>query len=355
MAQPIKTRVQYVDRNYREVKSQREAALIVQSFTLNDTVYFESSSRLPKGLVEKGKYPAGQGFDMRNCYLQKMWPNGKVRAEGIIRQSWNEGIWTFYDEDGRLYSRITYEQGMMTGKAVRYYETGKQRYFTYEKNIRNGASALSDSAGRIMELCNYKNDSMQGLSLSFFPDGKASRKTWWEGGFKKWDTMFWESGTPFSCEKYNSNGRLEGRCMMYTQRGKIARYDEYADGELLQNNCIHPLADASWEGDDCPPRLIEAKYPGGIEKYMEFVSVNQDYPEAAINWRQQGVVEMEFTVSADGQVTDITQENIVPLGYGMEKESLRLLGKIRRFEPQRLNGRAVPVRIRIPFVFVLQE
>jgi TonB family protein len=174
-------------------------------------------------------------------------------------------------------------------------------------------------------------------------------------GLKRTDTLFWENGVPFACEKYNTMGRLEGRCMMYTKTKRIARYDEYSDGELTQNDCIHPMADETWEGDDCPPRLIEARYPGGIEKYLEYVSANQDYPEAAIQWKQQGVVEYEFTVAPDGSLKDVTEENIIPLGFGLEKESLRLLQKIKKFEPQRINGRAVPVRVRMPYVFVLQE
>lgn len=354
-SQQIKPEVLYMDRNNREVNSQREASLIVQRYQFQDTIYFESYSRMPKGLVEKGKYPANQGFDMRNCYMQKFWPNGRLRSEGMIRESWNEGTWNFYDEQGLLYSKVEYVHGMMTGKATRFYPGGKSRYYTYKRNIRTGPSALTDSSGQILELRQYRNDSLVDLALDYFPGGAVKRKTRWQDGKKRWDSLFWENGMPFSCEKYNRNGNLEGRCMMYTQRGKIARYDEYSNGELLQNNCIHPLADPTLDGDDCPPRLIEARYPGGIEKYMEFVSVNQDYPDLAITWRQQGVVEMEFTVAEDGTVQEITQENIIPLGYGLEAESVRLLEKIRKFDPQRLNGKAIPVRIRIPFVFLLQE
>jgi outer membrane biosynthesis protein TonB len=88
---------------------------------------------------------------------------------------------------------------------------------------------------------------------------------------------------------------------------------------------------------------------------MEYVGLNQEYPETAIQWKQQGVITFEFTISNYGFVEDITEENIIPVGYNLENEGMRLLKKLQRFEPERLNGKAIPVRFRMPYVFILQE
>lgn len=355
LAQPHGHRKVYVDQNYKEVAKEKEASYEVSFFEFADTQYFEIHNRSPKGLIEKGKYPVNEGFDLRNCYLQRLWPNGKIRAEGVMRKSWNEGIWKYYDESGILYSTIEYHEGFMTGQAIRYYENGFRRSYTYKLNIRNGECIYFDTSNRIYQISNYSNDSLDGLMLEYFPSGKLKRKVLYQKNIPVVDTWFYEAGNPFNCEKYDETGKLHGRCMMYTPSGKIARLDEYNHGELERNDCLHMLADSDWEGDDCPPRMMEAKYPGGLEKYNEYVSLNQDYPEQAIQWRQQGVITYEFTVNNYGVVEDITEENIIPAGFGLEKESLRLLKKLQRFEPQRINGKPIPVRIQMPYVFILQE
>jgi antitoxin component YwqK of YwqJK toxin-antitoxin module len=354
-AQPARMRTIYTDRNYREVKSIREATYTLNIIEDRDSVYFETWNKTPKALLEKGKYPINQGFDVRNCYVQKFWPNKELRAEGYIKKTWNEGVWSYYDESGKLYSKVEYVDGMMNGRATRYYPDGLLRIFNYEKNIRNGESLLTDTSDKIIEVCYYSNDTLDGLAIEYFETGQLKRKTKYNRGIVRVDTVYWENGVPFSCTKYNQEGNLEGRSIMYTKTKKIARYDEYSNGELTQNDCIHPLADATWDGDDCPPRLIPTSYPGGMNKYLEYVSLNQDFPEPAILWKQQGVIEFEFTVEPDGTITKIRQENLIPLGFGLEKECIRLLDKIKKFEPERLNGRAIPVRFKIPYVFVLQD
>lgn len=348
-------RILFVDQNYKDVTKEKEATYVVDVFDYGDTVYFETRSKTPRGLIEKGRYPANQGYDLRNCFVQKLWPNGELRSEGYLKNSWAEGHWKFYDESGQLYSEVEYIQGLMTGQAKRFYNNGNVRTYTYVGNIRQGESVLYDTSGRIHAIRNYLNDSLHGLSVDFYESGKTQRKTLYSHGLKVRDSWYYEAGNLFNAEKYDGDGKLDGRCMMFTPSGKIARLDEFAHGEAIQNDCIHPLAGAEWEGDDCPPRLLEAKYPGGLEKYIEYVNLNQDYPELAIQWKQQGIVIYEFTVTPYGFIEDVTQENIIPVGYGMERESMRLLKKLQRFDPEKLNGKAIPVRVQMPYVFSLQD
>jgi len=348
-------RLVFVDNNYKEVAKEKGATYEVEIFDFSDTVYFETRSRSPKGLIEKGQYPINLGFDLRNCEIQRFWPNGNVRSKGEIKNSWNEGLWTFYDENGEKYSEVEFLSGLITGAAKRLYNNGTIRTYTYQKNIKQGESSFYDTSGKLLQICNYTNDSLDGLLVSYYQTGKIQRKTLYAHGFVQKDSWYYEEGNLFNAEQYDNKGILHGRCMMYTHSGKIARLDDYAHGEVIQNDCIHPLADADWKGDDCPPRLIKAKYPPGIEKYMEFVGLNQEYPETAIQWRQQGVVIYEFTIGPYGLMENITEENIVPVGFGLEKESMRLLKKMQRYEPERVNGKIVPVRIQMPYVFILQE
>lgn len=355
-SQPVaKQYTRYVDRNYKDVPGLREAVLIIEVKQTADSVFFQAFNKLPRAVVEKGKYPLNQGADEKNCYVQRFWPNGKLRSEGAIRHSWNDGLWTFYDEEGVLYSKINFKEGMMNGEATRFYLNGNKKTYTYNNNIKNGESVFSDNEGRLLLIANYENDTLNGTYLEFYKNGNIKRKTLYNKGLKVKDSLFYEAGGVLSSEQYNPGGQMNGKQFMYTLRGRMARFDEFIDGNLVQSNCLHPIADSDWDGEDCPTRYKPAQYPGGIAKYFEYVAENTEYPEEAISWKQQGVVEMEFTIDRNGFLDNITQENIIPIGFGLEKETLRLIGKIKKFEPEELNGRKMECRYRLPFIYVLQD
>lgn len=354
IAQP-KQSTRYVDRNYKDVPSIREAAYIIEQSQSEDTVFFQTYNKLPRSIIEAGKYPANQGADEKNCFIQRYWPNGKLRSEGQLKHSWNDGLWIFYDEEGKLYSKINYANGMMNGDATRFYPNGSKRSFNFKNNIKNGESVYSDEEGRLLQISYYENDTLSGAFLEFYKTGNTKRKTLYNNGLKQKDSLFYENGVLLSSEQYNAVGQLHGKQFMYTLRGKMARFDDYNNGNLIQSNCLHPIADSEWEGEDCPTRYTPAQYPGGIAKYFEFVNENTEFPEDAISWKQQGVVEIEFTVDRNGFIDNITQENITPLGFGLEKETFRLISKVKKFEPEQLNGRKMESRYRLPFIYVLQE
>lgn len=343
----------FVDHNYRTVSKERLAAFRVEKHETQDSVYFETYSITPKGKIEAGKYAKGEGQDLRNCHLERYWPNGKLRSRGILKQSWNEGLWEYFDEEGMIYSEITYANGVIDGDVKRYYANGLARTYSYVKNKREGESFLFDTTGRIFEVASWHNDSLHGIQLEFNETGVQKRKAIYEHGVLRIDSSFYEDGKPFNCEMYDASGLVDGRCMMFMPSGKMSRYDEYSHGNLLQNVCLHPLADADYEGDDCPIRKKEAYYPGGMAKFNEFVNANQDYPEEAMRWKQQGVIIYNIQINRYGAVVEINEENLIPMGYGMEKESLRLLEKLKKFEPMQVNGKYVSCRLNVPFVFIL--
>jgi antitoxin component YwqK of YwqJK toxin-antitoxin module len=355
IAQDPDNKVLYVDKNYNITDRKRDAIYRVVVAEDGDTAHFMSYSIRPEALVEKGKYRITPGADFRTAYLQRYWPNGRWRSFGRTKDLLPDGTWVYFDESGLLYSKVNYTNGQLSGEAVRYYTTGKSRYYTYVNNKRNGPSRLMTNDGKMQELNNYENDSLHGACYAYFQTGSIKRKTVYNNGLKVTDTLYWENGKPFSCEKYNEFGNLHGRAMMFNVNGKMSRYDEYEDGVLTQNLCLHPLSDENFDGEDCPVRLKEAQFPGGLGNFLDFVSINQDYPDAALDWKQGGVVIVEFTVDTDGNIAEVTPENIIPLGYGLETECLRLLGQIKKFEPRKLSGRPFPARIRLPFLFVVQQ
>lgn len=345
----------FVDQNYREVGKERDAAFVITYSANSDSVHFETFSRNPKSLYEKGVFPNKNGYDFRNCAVIRFWPNRKIRAIGQLNKSYCEGPWTYFDEEGVLYSKVYYKNGVINGEAVRFYENGKKRISVFEFNKKQGDEVIVDSAGNVLYKGNYKNDSLVGTVLYYNNVGKVVRKSFYNSGVLRFDTTYWPGDEVFACESYDQNGLLHGKSFVYTVRGKISRYDEYRHGELLQSICMHPLALQQYDEDDCPPRKEDARFPGGMAKFEEYIRNNQDYPEDAIKWKQQGLVEFEFTISQYGTVYNLREVNLIPLGYGIEKECLRLLERANYFEPAKMNGVPVETTFKIPFVFILQE
>ena len=60
------------------------------------------------------------------------WDNGKKKAEGTCKR---DGLWTWWDENGRKSSEQTYKKGESDGKHIEWYENGqKETETTYKDN-----------------------------------------------------------------------------------------------------------------------------------------------------------------------------------------------------------------------------
>ena len=94
-------------------------------------------------------------------------------------------------------------------------------------------------------------------------------------------------------------------------------------------------------------------YPGGIEKFYEYLGKNIKYPPMAAENNIQGNVFVSFTVEKDGSITDAKVDR--KLGYGTDEEALRVLRLSKRWNPGMQNGKPVRVKYNIPIKFNLQQ
>lgn len=92
-------------------------------------------------------------------------------------------------------------------------------------------------------------------------------------------------------------------------------------------------------------------YPGGPEKFYEFLARNIKYPTEAIDNDIQGNVHISFVVEKDGSLTDFRVEK--KLGYGTDEEAIRVVKMAKRWNPGMQNGKAVRVKYSIPVRFSL--
>ena len=93
------------------------------------------------------------------------------------------------------------------------------------------------------------------------------------------------------------------------------------------------------------------EFPGGPAALMKWIGDNIKYPAIAEENGIQGRVVCTFIVERDGSVTDVQiARSIDP---SLDKEAVRVLKKMPKWNPGKLNGKAVRVKYTVPVTFRL--
>lgn len=100
---------------------------------------------------------------------------------------------------------------------------------------------------------------------------------------------------------------------------------------------------------------VEASYPGGIDNWKKFLTNNLNPMVPVDNGAPVGVytVFVQFIVNKDGKVTD--PRALTNMGYGMEREVLRILQNSGDWVPAMQNGRKVNAYRKQPVTFMVTD
>ncbi len=90
-------------------------------------------------------------------------------------------------------------------------------------------------------------------------------------------------------------------------------------------------------------------FPGGDRNLMTFINATRNYPIDAYRKGIQGRVTCAFIVNTDGSVSHISV--LRGVNPSLNKEAIRVLGEMPEWNPGKLNGKPVPVRViwSVPF------
>ncbi len=95
------------------------------------------------------------------------------------------------------------------------------------------------------------------------------------------------------------------------------------------------------------------EFPGGMDKLLQFINGNMQYPAEARKKGIQGRVTVQFIVDEDGH---ITEPNIVrSVDPFLDKEALRIIKTLPQWKPGTLKGKAVKVKYTVPVTFRLDK
>ncbi|MEQ7801566.1 energy transducer TonB [Pedobacter sp. ASV1-7] len=101
------------------------------------------------------------------------------------------------------------------------------------------------------------------------------------------------------------------------------------------------------------PLETQPTYPGGMDKFYNYLSKAIRYPAMAQEQNIQGKVFLSFIIEKNGTLTDIKIER--KLGYGTDEEAVRVLKASPRWIPGIQNGKPVRVKYNIPISFALSQ
>lgn len=93
-------------------------------------------------------------------------------------------------------------------------------------------------------------------------------------------------------------------------------------------------------------------FPGGVVAMQRFITTSIKYPDDLIDAGVSGTVYVQFTISANGDVTDAAvTRGIDPR---LDEEALRVMRSMPRWRPASVNGNNVPCRLSLPIAFATQ-
>lgn len=94
---------------------------------------------------------------------------------------------------------------------------------------------------------------------------------------------------------------------------------------------------------------IKPTFPGGDDHLLSFVNKTRVYPAEAYRHGVQGRVMCSFIVNTDGSVSNLRV--IRGVEPSLNAEAIRILSKMPAWNPGKMDGHAVPVRVIYPVSF----
>ena len=114
-----------------------------------------------------------------------------------------------------------------------------------------------------------------------------------------------------------------------------------------------PSQESAKEEEVLSVRIVEQlpEFPGGMTAFIQWLTKNLKYPEAARNQKLQGRVVLSFIVNKDGSIsqTEVVQA-VNPL---LDREALRVINMMPRWKPGIQNNEPCRTMIAVPIVFKL--
>lgn len=98
---------------------------------------------------------------------------------------------------------------------------------------------------------------------------------------------------------------------------------------------------------------VAPEYPGGNKEMFKFLGRHIKYPTKAHRANVQGKVFVNFVVTSEGDIKDVTV--LKGIGFDCDEEAARVVASFPKWTPGKQNGKPVNVKFTIPIAFLLAD
>jgi protein TonB len=99
---------------------------------------------------------------------------------------------------------------------------------------------------------------------------------------------------------------------------------------------------------------VEAQFPGGYLRMMEYIQGHLVYPQIGIEIGAQGKCYVKFVVDANGTISNVKVVRGVPNCPECDKEAVRVVKSMPAWVPGKIQGDAVSSFFMLPIIFALE-
>ncbi|SEJ44000.1 TonB family C-terminal domain-containing protein [Dyadobacter sp. SG02] len=122
---------------------------------------------------------------------------------------------------------------------------------------------------------------------------------------------------------------------------------------IADDNAVAPVSIPSPTNEDLKIAEQRPSFPGGNEALMQYLLQNLQYPETARKINLEAIALVSFTVDKNGDIRDA--RSLKNIGYGIDKEALRVVNEMPKWNPAVQNGKPVEMTYTLEVNFKLDK
>ena len=239
----------------------------------------------------------------------------------------------------------------------------KRRYWNGK---REGLWKSYNDRGKLLDSSLYLHDMPWRFSYKWFESGILSFKGVYDDSGKGagYETGFYEDGTIGHFSKYDVGYKEDSIWVFNFRNGKPSCIEYYNKGSLLKRECFtlqgqHDICDTSLKVGYSSVIIGQVyhyveKMPEAPYDVNRFLGQNIQYPEKARQRDIEGRISVQFVVAEDGSIRDVRIPDHSDLGIDLEKEAIRVVSIMPKWNPGKEHNRPVKVYYHLPVVFRLE-
>ncbi|SDH07959.1 TonB family C-terminal domain-containing protein [Dyadobacter soli] len=126
-------------------------------------------------------------------------------------------------------------------------------------------------------------------------------------------------------------------------------------GKPLNAETNAPTNAPRTSGNNDNMKVVEQQpeFPGGKEELMQYLMQNLQYPEVARKTSVEAIALVSFIVDKSGNIRNA--KSLKNIGYGIDKEALRVVNEMPKWNPAVQNGKAVEMEYTLEVNFKLDK